>query len=189
MQLTGRNTEALGHNTMSDKQDKKSNDTDRGGNGKDRIIRVERNEAGQLVVYIRGRDEPVVDAQIARSFPWSVPDSYISVRDKDGAEIAMLETLGQLDDKSRDVVQTELTEKIFNPKIKRILDYNSEFGVTSVKVETDRGEVMFQIRSRDDVRVLSPTRALFRDVDGNTYELADLNALDPASRKHVEKYF
>jgi hypothetical protein len=49
--------------------------------------------------------------------------------------------------------------------------------------------VTFQVRSRDDVRVLSSTRALFRDADGNTYELADLNALDAAGQKWMQNYF
>jgi hypothetical protein len=49
--------------------------------------------------------------------------------------------------------------------------------------------VTFQVRSRDDVRHLSPTRLLFRDADGNAYEIADIRQLDPASRRQVQEYF
>ena len=154
-----------------------------------RVTRVEHDAAGRLIVHIEGRDKPVVDARVARCFPWSVPDSYVSVLDSDGKEISLLESLGDLDDASRDVVVEELRDKVFNPQIRRVVRHKIEFGVTSITAETDRGEVTFQIRSRDDVRVLSRTRALFRDVDGNTYELADFNALDPASRKHFSHYF
>jgi hypothetical protein len=150
---------------------------------------VSRNEAGQLVVRIEGRDEPVVDARVARCFPWSLPDYYVAVRDKEGKELALLKTLDELDDASRQVVREELTDKIFNPKIHRITDHRNEFDVISISAQTDRGEVTFQIRSRDDVRLLSDTRALFRDADGNTYELADLNTLDLASRKWLQDYF
>jgi len=174
--------------TRGDEKDR-SAEKKKGGNGKSKILKIERDATGRLIVHIVGRDEPAVDVQIARSFPWSVPDSYISIRDKDGREIAMLRTLEELDDRSRTVVEAELADKIFNPKITRIVDYTSEFGVTYITAETDRGRVTFQIRSRDDVRILSPTRALFRDVDGNTYELPDFNALDPASRRHLSKYF
>jgi hypothetical protein len=154
-----------------------------------KIVRVERNAAGQIVAHVAGRSEPVVDVRIARCFPWSVPETYISIRNKDGKEIALLKTLGELDETSRAVVEEELRDKVFNPKIRRIKDYRDEFGVTSITAETDRGEVIFQIRSRDDIRQFSATRALFGDADGNVYELVDLNALDPASRKHILHYF
>ena len=156
-----------------------------GGQG----VRVERNEAGLLVVHIPGRDEPVTDARVARCFPWSSPEINISIRDSEGKEVVMLKTLEELDPDSRRVVEEELSVRVFNPKIRRVVKIKHEFEVTSVAAVTDRGEVTFQIRSRDDVRVLSPTRALFRDVDGNTYEVADLTALDPVSRKHIEQYF
>ena len=99
------------------------------------------------------------------------------------------ELADDLDEASKAVLLRELKEKMFAPKILRVADYKDEFGVTSLTAETDRGMVTFQIRSRDDVRVLSNTRALFRDADGNTYELADLNALDAAGRKCLQDYF
>ncbi len=171
--------------TDTDKPDAAASPTASGG----AVKAVRRNEAGQLVVYLDGRGEPVVDARVARCFPWSLPEAYIAIRDKDGKELALLKTLEELDPQSRQVVHEELADKIFNPKIHRISDHRSEFGVISITATTDRGEVTFQIRSRDDVRLLSKTRALFRDADGNVYELADLDALDPASRKWLEEYF
>jgi len=162
----------------------------KGGNGGDGgVLAIERNDAGQLVVKLAGRDEPLVDAKVLRCFPWSVPESFLSIHDPDGKEAAMLESLDCLDRESRTVVEQELSEKVFNPKIKRIVDFKDEFSITSITAETDRGEVTFQIRSRDDVRVLSSTRALFRDVDGNTYELPDLTALDSAAKRHLDRYF
>lgn len=153
-----------------------------------RVNRVERNPAGQLVVHIEGRGEPVVDATVARCFPWSVPEQFICLREK-GKEVAMLKSLDELDEPSRKIVQEELWDKVFNPRIHRVLDFKSEFDVTYITAQTDRGEVTFQIRSRDDIRLLSAKRALFRDVDGNCYELADFDQLDSASRKHLKQYF
>jgi len=154
-----------------------------------RVISIERNSAGQLVVRLEERDDPVVDVKVVRCFPWSVPDGYVSVRDADGKEVAMFRSLDDLDAASRKVVDEELRDKVFNPKILRIVDYKHEFGVTQIQAETDRGEVTFQIRSRDDIRILSAKRALFRDVDGNTYELPDVTALDATGRKHLQRYF
>jgi hypothetical protein len=154
-----------------------------------RISGVEKNPTGQIVVRLDGSDEPIVDARIARCFPWSLPEGYVSIRNKDGKEIVLLKTLEGLDETSRRVVEDELRDKAFYPRIRGIKDYKDEFGVTSITAETDRGEVTFQIRSRDDIRLLSAKRALFRDADGNVYELADVHALDPVSRKHVLHYF
>ena len=154
-----------------------------------RVKQIERNRAGQLVVHLEGNADPTVDVRLARCFPWSFPDAYISIRTADGQEIAMLRTLDELDPASREVAAAELRDKIFNPKIKQIVQCRHEFGISSITAETDRGRVVFQILSRDDVRLLSPTRALFRDVDGNTYELPDLTRLDPASQKHLHQYF
>lgn len=150
---------------------------------------VRRNPAGQLVVRLRGRADEVADAKVARCFPWSLTDRYVSIRDKDGKELALLATLEELDEPSRRVAEQELADKIFNPRIQKVTAYKHEFGVISITAQTDRGEVTFQIRSRDDIRVLSPTRALLRDADGNTYEIADITALDPVSRKHLQDYF
>ncbi len=162
---------------------------DRDNSGPAKIERIERNAAGQLVVCLVGRAEPVIDAKAARCFPWSLPESYISVRDSEGQELALLKTLDGLDQASRKVLCEELRARIFNPKITAITYCKSEFGVTSIRAETDRGEVTFQIRSRDDVRVLSRTRALLRDADGNTYELENVNSLEPKARKFLQRYF
>lgn len=154
-----------------------------------RVRAIERNRAGQLVVHLAGDATPIVDARLARCFPWSLPDAYISIRDADGGEIVMLKTLDELDAASREIAEAELRDKVFNPKIRRVLQCKHEFDISSITAETDRGNVIFQIRGRDDVRLLSPTRALFRDVDGNTYEVPDIDRLDPASQRRLQRYF
>ncbi len=153
-----------------------------------RVSRIERNQLGQLVVHLDGAADPVTDAVAARCFPWTIPDAYISLRTRDGKEVALLKTLADLDDASRRVLENELRDKVFNPRIRCITAHTREFGITSITAETDRGRVTFQIRSRDDIRMLSATRMVFRDADGITYEVADLAALDPASRRFLEAY-
>lgn len=153
------------------------------------LKKIERDGRGELKAYLEGRDEPVLDVQVARCFPWSLQEGYVSIRNKEGKEIALLAGLDGLDPESRQIVEQELRDKIFVPKIRRITRYTAEFDVVYISAETDRGKVTFQIRNRDDVRVLSTRRALFRDVDGNVYEVEDVFALDRASQKHIEQYF
>jgi len=151
--------------------------------------RIERKPTGELVLHLAGNDKPIEDVRIARCFPWSIPECYISIRGPDGKEIVLLRRIDDLDQASRRIVQEELTDKVFNPRIRAILEYKREFDIIRIKASTDRGEVIFQIRTRDDVRIISDSRALFRDVDGNTYELEDVNQLDSASRKHLREFF
>lgn len=158
------------------------------GQGGARIESITRNDTGQLVVRLVGVAEPIVDVRVARCFPWSVPQAYVSIRNKEGKEVVLLKSLDELDEASRAIVQQELYDKVFNPKITRIADHRTEFGITSVSAETDRGPVIFQIRSRDDIRILSATRLLFRDADGNTYEVADVTTLDAYSQKFLQNY-
>lgn len=154
-----------------------------------RVTRLERNASGQLVVHLAGGETPVTDVKLTRYFPWSMPDAYVSVRTDQGREVAVLTDLDDLDPDSRETLESELRDKVFNPKLLRILEYRHEFGISYVKAETDRGEVTFQFRGRHDIRLLSPTRALIRDVDSNTYELPDFNRLDPTSRRYLQRYF
>ena len=160
--------------------------TDSGGGA---VERIERNAAGELVVTLPGRSEPLVGVRIARCFPWSIPEGYISVRSAEGKEVALLGSLGELDDASRQIAADELQGSVFQPRIRRVTAFRMEFGVAMVTAQTDRGTVSFEIRQREDVRHLSATRALLRDPDGNTYEVEDLLALDQYSRKHLQTYF
>ena len=153
------------------------------------LKKIERDDRGELLAYLHGREEPERNAKVARCFPWSLQDGYVSVRNKDGKEIALLTTLDGLDAATRQIIEEELRDKIFVPKIRRITRYRAEFDVIYITAETDRGDVTFQIRNRDDVRLLSARRALFRDVDGNVYEVEDVAALDRASQRHIEQYF
>jgi hypothetical protein len=152
-------------------------------------VQLQRNAKGELIAAVPGRPEPVVNVTVARCFPWSHAEEYISIRDKEGKELVLLETLAGLDDATRRLVLSELHDKVFVPKIRRITEFKAEFEVVSISAETDRGRVTFQIRNRDDVRTLSLARAIFRDVDGNAYEVEDFHALDRASQRHLEQYF
>jgi len=165
------------------------NDNAAPGGSNGRLERLERNAKGELIAHLAGRDTPHEDVSVHRCFPWTLTDQYVSIRDDDGKEIVLLRSLDGLPAATRDLIEQDLAEKFFVPKIKRISSYRAEFGVVYISAETDRGDVTFQIRNRDDVRILSSRRGLFRDVDGNIYEVEDLLALDRASQRHIEGYF
>ena len=153
------------------------------------LSRLERNSKGELVAHVEGADEPLENVKVARCFPWSVSDRYISIRTSEGKEIVLLKTLDAVSAETRKIIEEELRDKVFIPRIEEITKYSDAFDVISITAKTDRGTVTFQMRSRQDVRTLSPTRAIFRDVDGNLYEVPDFNALDRASQRHIEQFF
>lgn len=153
------------------------------------LRKITRDGRGDLAACLEGQGQPVPNVRVARCFPWSLDQGYVSVRDKDGKELALLKDLEGMDPDSRRLIEQELREKVFVPKIQRIKRYSAEFDVIYITADTDRGEVTFQIRDSEDVRALTPRRALFRDVDGNVYEVEDLFALDRTSQKYIEQYF
>jgi catechol 2,3-dioxygenase-like lactoylglutathione lyase family enzyme len=150
-------------------------------------IRMRRDGLGRLIVEIPGRD-PVVSARLAQCFPWTHPKDYLSILDSEGKEVRLIRSLDELDEAGQRLVEEEIADKVFRPRLRKVLSFKREFGIVTIHAETDRGPVTFFIRSRDDIRVLSRTRALFRDPDGNTFELADINELDPVSRKYLDDY-
>lgn len=158
--------------------------------GEQRTLRdLSRSETGELVARFVGQEEPAVDVRVARCFPWSLPGSLISIRDKDGKELVLLETLEHLPQSTRELIEHELRDKLFAPRIRRIIKHEDRFGISTIEAETDRGVVNFQLRHREDVRVLSSTRCVFQDVDGNIYEVPDVRQLDPASQRFVTNFF
>ena len=153
-----------------------------------RLAEITRNATGQLVLSATGLQVPIEAIRIRKCFPWSLPGQYISITDKDGKEIVLLKSLDGLPAALRQVIADELHLALFDPRVHRILDQKNELGVLSLTAETDRGQVTFQVRTRDDVRFISPTKMLLRDADGNTYEIPDLDALDPTSKRCLYEY-
>ena len=91
------------------------------------LRKLERNAKGELVAYVDGGAEPITNVKLARCFPWSLGDEYISVCDRDGKEIMLLSTLEAVDAPTRAMIQEELRDKYFAPKIRRVTDYKAEF--------------------------------------------------------------
>jgi hypothetical protein len=120
---------------------------------------------------------------VVRAFPLSKPQKYFSVRDNAGEEIGMLAGLEGLDAESRRCVEAELERRYLVATIQRILDVTERFGVVEWEVDTDRGSCKFTTRDmREHVLRPFPGYYLFLDVDGNRYDVPDINKLDARSR-------
>ena len=118
-----------------------------------------------------------------RLFPVNSPDTYITLLDKDGVEIALIRALSELSPQSRDAVTASLEDYYLVPNITRIVNVVERYGTLRWVVETDRGEKSFDIRNRNhDIKVYADGRVRVRDSDDNRYTIADYRALDAHSR-------
>jgi hypothetical protein len=73
------------------------------------------------------------------------------------------------------------------PEIRRIVTVRERFDLVEWIVDTDRGQVTFLTRNlREQVKRPYPTRLVLTDVEGNRYDVADIEALDPESRRILE---
>ena len=142
-------------------------------------VTLERDSFGDMVLTLP--DKSYEKVQAMRAFPLSFPDRYIVLRTKD-EEIGILEETKKLARSTRSVLQEELRKAYFIPVITKIISLDENYGASKWKVETDHGTREFDVRTRDDVKPEPPFRILFRDADGNRYEIPDYRRLDKKSQ-------
>jgi hypothetical protein len=143
------------------------------------------DEHGKLVLKRPGKDD-VVDVRLRRSFPWSNPDGFISVRSSGGHEVMLIESTADLPEAARGIVERSLESSVFTPRITRVDDIDVRFGHQEWKVQTDRGPVEFRVQEREDIRFHPDGRYSLKDADGMIYELPRRDELDEHSRRKLE---
>ena len=131
-------------------------------------------------------DEVFARVDVVRAFPLTFPARYISVRDKEGKEIGLIEDLLAFKPEVIALVDTDLERRYFSPSIHGIVSLKDEFGYTYWDVETDRGPRRFTAHGHDSIIDLKEGRVLIIDVDGNRYEIPDYRALDARGFKLVD---
>ena len=118
--------------------------------------------------------------------PLSRPKQYLSLLDGKGNEIVMLKDPATLPPDSWETVQQELRRRYMTAQVKEIASARVEYGATYWSVVTDRGEREFVTQSlQENAQWLSATHLLLIDVDGNRFEIPDVNLLDPRSKGFI----
>ena len=144
---------------------------------------------GFVAVTVDGKDYGHVN--IIRTFPLSDADSYLSVRLPDGKqeEIGMIEKLSDFDEKSREIISTQLKIRYFMPKVLKIISIKEEYGYTYWTVETDKGQAKFASSSGSAGAVIRHKKgAIIKDSDDNRYLIEDLSTLSPKEMKKIDLY-
>ena len=148
-------------------------------------VRVWRDAFRRLCVQVNGGEE-MVDVRPAQVFPVSGAAEYVAFLDSDDKEVLLLRDMRRLDAESRQCLEQELGRVYFVPKIVSVYNIEDAHGAARWEVETDRGYRLFDVRDREDVRVLEGRRVLLQDADGNRYEIDDVFELDERSRRLVD---
>ena len=128
---------------------------------------------------------------VYRTFPMSEPENYISIREADekAREIGMIEHLSELDEDTQDMLREQLKLRYFKPQIIKINDVKDEYGFAYFNVQTDFGPCRFTIQmGGDSVVSLTDTRIIITDLDGNKFEIPDLDKLSTSERKKLDLF-
>lgn len=148
-------------------------------------LQIRTDERGRLFIVRDSTNDQQVIAR--RAMPWSRPDQFISLRNKDGNEIAMIESLDTIPPDARGQILRFLDQGTFVPKIKRIETINMEHGYQLWDVITDAGTLQLRVQEREDIRFLSETRFSVKDANGNVYEIPNVNELDAQSQRELSR--
>ena len=123
-----------------------------------------------------------------RAHPISAPDEGLSLVGSHGHELAWVERLSALPDGPRRLLEDELATREFHPTMKRLISVNTFATPSTWRVETDRGEVDFVLKSEEDIRRLAEGRLLITSNHGVQMEVPDRWALDKQSKKLLERF-
>lgn len=145
------------------------------------------DDQGRLVLSTK-EGRRYVGVEPLRAFPLSDPGHWISVCDGEGRELLCLRSLEGLTAASRKLIEEELRLREFVPVIQRIVWATGDSTPSDWEVETDRGPTRFTIDSEDDVRALATYRVLITDSRKLRFQIPDSRALDPSSRRILERY-
>jgi len=149
-----------------------------------------RTEGGFVSLKIEDEEYPRI--QVVRSFPFTEPDAYISIRqpDEKAKEIGIIRDLNtDVDEDTAKMLREQMAVRYFTPKIERIYNIRDEYGFAYFDVLTDHGRCKFAIHmGRGSVVNLSDTRLMITDLDKNRFEIPDIRTLTPIELKKLDLF-
>ncbi|KAF0093486.1 MAG: hypothetical protein E1N59_2755 [Puniceicoccaceae bacterium 5H] len=121
-------------------------------------------------------------------FPWSRPGEFISLRDADEREVALVEKVSHLDTESCQALKKALEQTSFVFEIQRVVSIGRRFELRLWKVETAQGVRTFTTKLEDWPEQKQSGQIVIRDVAGDLYVIPKLEALDAASQDKLWAY-
>lgn len=146
-----------------------------------------RNAFGHLVLTTS--DGSVCSGVVpVRAFPIAAPGEGIALVGPDGHEAAWIEHLDLLPAALRQLVEEELARREFMPEILRLHEVSSFATPSTWKITTDRGETTLILWGEEDIRRLGKSGLLIEDNHGVHFLVRNINGLDRASRRLLDRF-
>lgn len=124
-----------------------------------------------------------------RAFPFDMPTKFISVLDKDGKEYGIIKDIDDLDDEAKTIVLEALERKYYTPEITKILNIKERFGFSYWNVETNCGRIDFTLQDTfRSIARISDKRIIITDINGNRFNITNVESLDHSSYRKIELY-
>lgn len=148
-------------------------------------IEISRDGANRLRLTTAG-GETFDAVKPVRAFPLTSPDNCVFLMDAEGSEIGLIPDVTHLEDRSRHILEEELSQEYFVTRIDAIRGVKSRHGVTTWELMTERGDRTIHVKDRTDIRKLPGRRVLFTDVEGMRYEVPNAEQLDNRSQNLLD---
>ncbi len=148
---------------------------------------LSRNNAGRLVLTMP--DGKVHDGVVpVRAFPVMAPEGSIAIMSAEGKEIIWIDKPADLPEDVRTLVQEEVTTRELMPEIYRINSVSTFSTPSTWDVQTDRGHTQFILKGEEDIRRLLGWTLIITDSHGLRFLLRDMQKLDKASRRILDRF-
>ena len=128
-------------------------------------------------------------AFLCRQFPFELQWEFISVLDDEQQEIGIIRRVADFEGETGELICRELQRRYYAPVIRCIKQIKERYGFSYWKVTTDEGDVSFTLH--DTFRSIvhaEEKRLVILDVDGNRFEIPNVDGLDRKSYKKIELY-
>ena len=146
-----------------------------------------RNAAGRLVLT-RADGETFEGIVPVRAFPISAPKGGVSLLGDTGQELLWIDSLSDLPEITRLLIEAELACREFMPEISRINQVSSFATPSKWQVSTDRGDTELLLKAEDHIRRLTHTTLLITDGHGVSFLIRDIDTMDNQSRKLLDRF-
>ena len=153
--------------------------------GEEVDLRLEQRQDGQLWATLGERECPV---WVRRCFPWSAPGEWVSLRDRDDQEVALVREFAELGPESRKALAQALDEAGFVLHVEGVEHVEDEIEIRTFRVRTPHGVRSFQTLRDEWPREMPGGGLLIKDVTGDLYLVDEPQKLDRKSRKRLAAF-
>lgn len=140
------------------------------------------------ILHLEQEDKGFAHVTLIRSFPYTMPDRFISVRSAEGREIAMIQDVKLLAEDSFQAVGEELDRRYMIPVITQILTVRKRGSEWHLQVDTNYGPAALVMDNlHENIQPVTESRWMVTDNEGRRFELSDPEQMDARSRDYWKK--